>query len=228
MTDFADRGAWFCQGVPVGLCFRTMKTRLLMLACLLASASQAQESRHELWMWKDANGVVHYSDVPGPGAKRVDIDVAEPAPRPAVAPAATAPSTGATPATPADVGYDSLEIWQPESGESFFGADTTVNVRMRSEPELAAGDSLLLYLDGKLVEGNGTAMEYSLANVDRGAHSITAIIRDKRGNEKVRSKPVVFHIKQPTVVPPAAVGPNLRPPPPPPPPPKPAPRPKGG
>lgn len=205
-----------------------MRNRLLLAALLLATASQAQESRRELWMWKDANGVVHYSDVPGPGAKRVDISVAEPPAPPAAAAAAPAPSAAPAPAAAAGVTYNLLEIWQPGSGESFFGADAVVDVRMRSEPELAEGDSLLLYLDGKLVEGDGNALEYSLANLDRGAHSLTATIRDKRGNEKIRSQPVVFHIKQPTVIPPAAVGPRLKPAPPPAPAPRPATGPKGG
>jgi hypothetical protein len=205
-----------------------MNGRVLWTALLLSTASQAQESRHELWMWKDANGVVHYSDVPGPGAKRVDISVDEPPAAPAAAPAAPTPGQTPAPAAAAAVTYDSLEIWQPESGESFFGADAVVNVRMRSEPELAPGDSLLLYLDGKLVDGDGRATEYSLANIDRGAHSITATIRDRRGQEKIRSAPVVFHIKQPTVIPPAAVGPNLKPAPPPAPSPRPATGPRGG
>jgi hypothetical protein len=31
------------------------------------------------------------------------------------------------------------------------------------------------------------------------------------GKEKIRSEPRVFHIKQPTVIQPQAVGPNLKP-----------------
>ena len=34
-----------------------MKTRTVLLGCLLAMAVQAQETRRELWTWKDANGV---------------------------------------------------------------------------------------------------------------------------------------------------------------------------
>ena len=50
-----------------------MKTRTVLLGCLLAMAVQAQESRRELWTWKDANGVTQYSDRPVPGAKRVEL-----------------------------------------------------------------------------------------------------------------------------------------------------------
>jgi len=185
-----------------------MKTRMLLLAgCLLAVAVQAQETRRELWTWKDANGVTQYSDRPVPGATKVQLSTTAPA---QVAPAAP-PAAAAKPAAAAAVQYQSLEIWQPENGESFFGADAAVNVRLRSEPTVAANDRLLLFLDGKLVEGGGGNYEYTLTNLERGAHSITATILDNQGNEKIRSEPRVFHVRQPTVIAPAAVGPNLKP-----------------
>jgi hypothetical protein len=193
-----------------------MKTRILILvSCLLAFASQAQEAKKELWKWTDSNGVVHYSDVPGPGAVKVDLTVIEGQPRPTVAaPAAgTASSTPAKPSAAATVSYASLEIWQPADQTSYFEADTSVNVRLRSDPALAADDSLLLYLDGKLIEGPRNALEYTLSGVERGAHSLTAQILDNTGKEKIRSKSVVFYIKQVTTVAPRAVGPNVKPPP---------------
>ena len=77
------------------------------------------------------------------------------------------------------------------------------------------GTRLLLYLDGKLVEGATNSESFTLTNLERGVHSLAAVIPDERGNEKIRSEPRVFHIRQPTINPPAAVGPNLRPPAPP-------------
>ncbi|HWS76264.1 MAG TPA: DUF4124 domain-containing protein [Quisquiliibacterium sp.] len=190
-----------------------MNTRVLLLGCLLALSVQAQESKRELWKWKDANGVTQYSDRPVPGATKVELYTSAPAP--AAAPAARPVTPAAQVKPAAGVQYQSLEIWQPESGESFFGADATVNVRMRSEPSLAAGDRLLLYLDGKLVEGAANSYEHTLSNLERGVHSLAAVILDDKGNEKIRSEPRVFHIKLPTTVEPRAVGPALRPQPPP-------------
>ena len=191
-----------------------MKTRILVLAsCLLAFASQAQESRRELWTWTDANGVVHFSDTPGPGAKRVDLVVPGAPSGGVTAPApATASAVAQPPAAPG-ITYNLLEIWQPENGASFFDADATVGVRIRSEPALAEGDTLRLFLDGNRVEGADNSFDYTLENLSRGTHTITAMIRDARGAEKIRSQPVVFHMKQNTIIAPGAVGPNLRPPP---------------
>lgn len=191
-----------------------MKTRIVVLAtCLFAFAAQAQEVRKELWMWKDANGVIHYSDVPGPGAKKVDLTVIEAQPRPAT-PAAAAKSGSPDSSTAVEpVSYTSLEILQPENEASFFDADATVQVSIRSDPDLAEGDRMVLYLDGQVVDGPGSAFEYTLSNLDRGAHQLAARIVDSRGREKIRSKDVTFYIKQVANVPPRAVGPNLKPPP---------------
>jgi hypothetical protein len=185
---------------------------LLLVGCLLALPINAQESRRALWTWTDANGVTHFSDRPVPGARQVEIATFTPAPQ-----AASASPDGTTPSGQpgaAALQYRSLEIWQPENGESFFGADAAVGVRMRSDPERAQGHSLLLYLDGKLVEGATNSESYTLTNLERGVHSLAAVITDERGNERIRSEPRVFHIRQPTVNPPANVGPSLRPPPP--------------
>jgi hypothetical protein len=196
-----------------------MNTRVLLLGCLLALSVQAQESKRELWKWKDANGVTQYSDRPVPGATKVEMYTSAPAP--AATPAAR-PATPAAQAKPAaGTQYQSLEIWQPASGESYFGTDASVNVRMRSEPSLASGDRLLLYLDGKLVEGAANSYEHTLSNLERGVHSLAAVILDDKGNEKIRSEPRVFHIKLPTTIEPRAVGPALKPQPPPRPQPKP-------
>lgn len=191
-----------------------MKTWLVLLGCLLAFTSSAQSSRREVWQWKDANGVTHFSDYPAPGARKIVLNgspastsAAAPAPASAAAATRSRPQPAAT-----EVVYDRLEIWSPESGANFFGADAVVNIRIRSEPELGPTDRLLTYLDGKLLPGEN-ALEHSLTNVDRGAHSVTSVISSRDGRELIRSEPVVFHVRQPTVINnPRSQGPAVRPP----------------
>ena len=196
-----------------------MNKRVLLLAGLLfALSSAAQESRRELWMWKDANGVTHYSDRPVPGARKVELShVAEPATETVpVSPAGDAPSEEEE-AVPVE--YRLLEFLQPTEGQTYFGADATVDVQLRMAPQLAEGHQLAVYLDGTLVGGAANATSYTIGNLVRGEHTLTAVIQDQRGNDLLRSQPRTFHIRQPSTIPPAAVGPKLRPPP------KPAPRP---
>jgi hypothetical protein len=199
-----------------------MKTRfVLLVTCMLAcvAQAQAQDSKVQMWTWKDANGTVHYSDVPGPGAVKMDVNVSQG--QPGAAPAAPAPGPS-RPAAPAATSYNSLSIVQPADGTSYFDADTVVDVQIASDPELASGDSVFLYLDGKRVGNSGDALSYSLPSVERGAHSLTAAIFDAQGNEKIRSRQVVFYMKQTTVGTPAAMGPAVKPKP------RPRPTPQGG
>src|SRR5262245_3168571 len=203
-----------------------MGTRLVLLFCFAVTfASAVHGSTTQLWVWRDANGVTHYSDRPVPGAKPMSIATMEPARdvRPVTPPPVTSRATTVRPPA-STVEYSLLEIFQPASDETFFGADAVVDVRIRSEPDLAAEDQMRLYLDGELIARTISGTEYSLSGLDRGAHKMTAQIVDAQGKAKILSEPVVFHIRQETVgVPARAQGPSLRPPPPP----KPTPKPGG-
>ncbi len=188
-----------------------MKIRFPLLACcLLAFAVHAQETKVKMWKWTDANGVVHYSDVPGPGAVQVGVNVSQG--QPGAAPAAPSPGTSSSPAPASQtVAYTSLTIVQPQDQASYFAADAVVDVQIDPEPSLADGDSVYLYLDGKRIGNTGDSLSYSLPSVERGAHSLTAAIFDSQGNQKIRSQAVVFYMKQPTINSPAAVGPSVPP-----------------
>lgn len=184
-----------------------MNTRVLLLvACALAfTVAQAQSTAsqpkgREVWAWKDANGVTHYSDQPTPGARKIVIvgQMTSVASQPAVVPSRPA-TPGAQPPAASAVQYARLEIWQPANEASFFGADATVNVRLRSEPDLQPGDQLLTYLDGKLVGGRNST-ELNLTGLERGVHSLASVILDAKGNEKIRSNDVVFYVRQPSVL----------------------------
>ena len=67
-----------------------------LLAGLLAVALPV--SAGQVYQWKDANGVTHYSDSPPPGQEYQDrqIDASVPAPAPAEAAAEAAPAESAT------------------------------------------------------------------------------------------------------------------------------------
>ena len=195
-----------------------MSTRLLALSCLLLTiAAAAYGATTQMWVWVDAKGVTHYSDRPVPGAKLISIATMEPEAdaKPATPRPPPTSSTTTARAPQSTVQYQLLEIFQPAENETFFNADAVVTVRIRSEPELVSGDLMRLYLDGNLVEGDSTALEYTLPGLERGAHSLRAQIVDAQGKAKMLSEPRMIHMRQTTVSDPRAVGPSLRPTPPP-------------
>ena len=186
-----------------------MKTWLLLLACLLALSSQAQ-TRREVYQWRDADGVTHFSDYPQPGARKIVLNGA-PTTTTTTPTSAAAATRSREQATATEIVYDRLEILSPESGASFHEADAVVSIRVRPEPELGPTHRLLTYLDGKLLPGEN-ALEHSLTNVERGMHSVTSTIVNEDGRELIRSESVVFHMKQPSLPNPRNQGPAVRPP----------------
>jgi Domain of unknown function (DUF4124) len=184
-----------------------MKTWLVLLGCLLAFTSSAQSSRREIWQWKDANGVTHFSDNPVPGARKIVLNGS-----PASSSAAAAATTG-SPARPAatEVVYDRLEVWSPENNAAFFTPDAEIVIRVRSEPSLDEADRLVTYVDGKQLP-DVNALEHRLTGVARGAHTVASAIYGRDGREKIRSTAVVFHMKQPSLPNPRNQGPAVRPP----------------
>ena len=211
-----------------------MKTRsLLLLGCLLAVAVQAATTKREMWVWKDANGVPQYSDVPRPGAKRIEI----------VGSAPTNPVPVDTPASPPRAGesseegrssedprstyvrYESLSFVAPEQEQSFLSSDGTVAVQLQSTPELSVDDRLVIYLDGKPADAPESAYQVTLSGVERGEHVLTATIFDAEGIPKIDSAPRKFFMQPNVVNNPANRGPALKPKPTPLPAPTPAPTP---
>lgn len=190
---------------------------------VLGNAAAQQSGKREMWMWKDANGVIHYSDRPAPGATKIHVaTTAPPAATPNTPPPATSrPATAAASPDAPSVGdgqqdgtpttYKSLTIEQPSNGATYFGADAQVSISVRSEPALAGTDRLVVFLDGKPLEESATSPGTALSGLDRGMHSVYAVILDKSGLEKIRSETIAFNIRIPTADNPRSVGPTLKP-----------------
>ena len=139
-----------------------MKTRVLLLGCLLALASQVQSAtRTEIWEWTDANGVKHFSDYPAPGARKMVI-VGDSAVSSTAPPMPAASATEPEPAVPPATEYERLEILSPENEASFFGSDAVFEVRVQSEPQVTEPDHLLTFLDGKQVGASQRVRAHAL------------------------------------------------------------------
>lgn len=161
---------------------------IIALATLLFAIPALAQS---IWKWRDADGVVHYSDQPSPGAERIPLRAQ------GSASSTTDPvSSGRQEsANAAPAAYTNLEIWKPADAQSFTeGALVSVGVRV--EPMLASGHSLWLYLDGRRVDSpTADRTEYDLSKLARGDHTLTALIADGKGQRVLASKQVRFSIQ---------------------------------
>ena len=185
-----------------------MKTRLLLLAsCLLAFAGQAQESKVQMWTWTDANGVVHYSDVPGPGAVRVGVSVSKG--QPGTAPAVPGSDAGQGEGRGEGRGEARVPRRRPRTPRSRSCSRRTGRRSSRRMPwstyrshpiRRSRTATASTCTSTASVSGTpGDAMGYSLSSLERGEHTLSAAIVDSQGTEKIRSQSVVFYMKQQTI-----------------------------
>lgn len=180
-----------------------MRTALMVLALLAAPAFASQT----VWKWVDEKGVTHYSDRPVPGAQRIEVTVGSRADPVPTSPAARSPSSDQSPAEV--TAYRDFEIWRPGEQETVANTGGAVEVSIRLDPPLMQGHSIHLYLDGRLVQDfPPQALEYTVQDVPRGEHTLTAIIEDRAGR-RLQETSVRFFVRQQSIAQPP-VGPALR------------------
>ncbi|MBV6417898.1 MAG: hypothetical protein CMLOHMNK_02674 [Steroidobacteraceae bacterium] len=168
-----------------------------------------------IYKWVDAQGTIHYSSQPAPGATELQIDAAPPrGASPANAPAPVADSSAAA-AEP--FRYTSCALTRPTNDQALPNA-FAVSVAWRIEPALRSGDRVTLALDGKLQQGvSPTATSFSITPIDRGTHTLMVSVVDPNGRGLCQSSAVTFHVLQPSLLSPTrktAPAPRPRPAPP--------------
>ena len=169
---------------------RSVLFTLMSLACAVAMYTT-------VYKWVDENGITHYSDQPHENAQKVQVQEpqtysAPPLPRPAVA----APK--AAPAGPAGA-YQRCALTQPANDETFMNA-YSVAASVRLEPAQRPGDQILIMLDGQRIVGlPTTGTQFTISPVERGEHSLQALVQDSSGQVVCRTGSVTFHVHQPSV-----------------------------
>jgi hypothetical protein len=147
------------------------------------------------YRWVDAQGVVHYSDTPHPGAQEIQLTGAQTyhgPPAPAAAPAPPAAASGAP------VAYESCAITQPAPDASLY-APETVNVSFRSTPTLRPGDQIEVQMDGTPLPPVGDGLSFQIQQPERGTHAISAVVRDAGGSVVCSATPVSFNVQLPSI-----------------------------
>lgn len=173
---------------------------------LLASAATLLQAA-DTWRWVDADGVVHYSDVPVAGAERIDLASQVVRPKnPQPAPAFT--SVPVTPAAsePAFVPYTRCVVVRPADDEVFQGVQD-VGVSLEVEPALQEGHRFEVRLNGSVVaDWPATALFHALPEVYRGSYTLVVRVLDEHGNPLCTGPATSFHVRQPTIFSPARRG----------------------
>lgn len=139
------------------------------------------------------DGTVVYSDTPpASDAKPVElprIQTYTPAPVPSI----QAPQNKSEKNT--FQGYDTFEVTSPANDATVRDNAGTVSVSLSLSPGLRNGHKVEIFMDGQSI-GSGAATTASVTNIDRGTHSIHAVVRDADGKEVIRTANSVFHLQK--------------------------------
>lgn len=168
------------------------------LFIVLALASTTTWSSADVYRWTDADGQVHYTDRPRPGAERITIIVSPPA---SGAPGGTSTSSGAQEPepdeSPAPVErYQSLNITSPTQEQVLWNIEGQLEVAAAVEPPLQPGHALQFTLDGQtaLAEPGSTSVQFQ--DIFRGEHSLQVEVVDAEGRTLVASPTTRFYVRQ--------------------------------
>ncbi len=181
---------------------RRLASFLLLGVALAAGAT-------EIWRWKDANGVVHYSDSPAPGAERVDVGQAA---RPGGAPATPAPVYSSTPPqdSEATARYKRCVVTEPTNDQTFKAGDS-INASLAIEPPLQPGHRIQAYLNsGAYLDWPETATSYTLNGLYRGSYTLSVRVLDGNDRTLCAGSAINFHVQQPSVLSPARQPPKTQ------------------
>ncbi len=172
---------------------------LIVVAALASFAGQAAV----IYKWTDADGVIHYSDQPVPGAEKI-VTAGSSSPqaaRPGPNAFATPINLGA-PRKPSasGLGYSQMSITSPTPEQSYFG-DDPVTVQLTLEPALKTGQTVIWHLNGRdLTDPAPIATQITLPRLERGTYAIAATITDSSSGQSQSCDSVTFYVRQPSAL----------------------------
>jgi hypothetical protein len=172
-----------------------MHPRKLWLGIGLLAAFAVQAA--VVYKWVDADGVVHFSDQPSPGAEKIYTSSSS-ASTAASAPGSAAGSRQASKSAAASgLAFSDFSIVSPANDQTFFG-DDVIAVHLNLAPGLKPNQSITWHLNGKQLEFPPDATSFPLPHLDRGAYTLAATVTDQETSESQASNTVTFYVRQPS------------------------------
>lgn len=172
-----------------------MKALLLLLFFALNFTTASAE----LYKWVDDEGNISYSDQP----PFKDAEQLTP-PGLSTTPAVKVPAKQPEPAdekTP-EFKYTYFRITSPEHDATIRNNEGNLSITLGMKPALNTllGHSISIQLDGKTVEESLLGTSASLKNIDRGSHTISAAIKDKKGRVLLNSNSITVHVHRVSIL----------------------------
>ena len=169
--------------------------RTFLFATILLTTTSIHAT---VYQWQDANGNTVYGDTPPKSIGPVEIEL------PALTVADSyfsdekkKPESTKKKEEPKEadksIPYKSFSVKSPQKDDALRANNGNVMVQFDLKPALQDGHGLVVYLDGKQV-ASGSATVFSLKEVDRGEHSVFAVVHDANNDVLKNTEAVKFNV----------------------------------
>ncbi len=172
-----------------------MRKRLTLILLLLALPCSA-----EIYKWVDNEGNVSYGDHPAPGQKK---QVIKPIPISTYSSGYRKPETTTARSKTKkakETRYTQFTVAQPQNDAAIRSNNGQITITLATTPPLdtKAGHKIELIFDGSIVTTSDSTTT-TLANLDRGSHTLSANIIDKQGKVLITAPDSTFYLLRSTV-----------------------------
>ncbi len=155
----------------------------------------------EVYKSTEPGGVPLFSDRDRAGAEKIEIDplptikTHTPVSRPVA-------SSGKPSADLEKVPYTAITIEKPVDDSVVWATGEPVAVSVVTEPAFVSGSgyAIGLRLDGKLTDVRSQRGNITLMDVDRGTHTLQAVVLDSSGQIVAESQTITFHLKRHSIL----------------------------
>jgi hypothetical protein len=189
-----------------------MKKLLALLLICMAGAAYAT-----VYVNQNSSGGIEYTDTPSDNSKKLDVPPVNSITTNRPAPVATtnnskdvstSPTGSGDAATSTETTYTSFDIASPKNEENIQN-QATIAVEMRAEPNILAGDKIQLMLDEKPAGLASGVLYQELGFVERGKHTLYAIILNNQNQSIKKSPTITFFVhRNSSITSPAMQRPN--------------------
>lgn len=165
-------------------------TGILFFAIILSMPAKATSTK--IYVWRNENGVLVFSDSPRPGAEEIQVKEND-----NVLPSVNTKTLDINPNIVTE--KFELEITQPEHEATIRDNTGSVYISGRIMPRFKRGFKVQLYIDDQPFESPSTQSIFILRDLDRGEHTIKMTLIDETGKVIATSPSKVFFMHRASV-----------------------------
>ena len=176
-------------GLKMGL------TAMLLTIFLCVFANQSFAASKKIYVWRDAKGVLVFSDTQQPEVDAEEIKL----------------NSKAIDMKPVDTSIlndnkknktikFSIDITSPIHEETIRDNTGSIHINGRNEPRFIPGHKVQLYLDGVKYGHPKASLLFVIRNIDRGEHTLQLGLIDEKGKSLAKSKTITLFLHRRSII----------------------------